>query len=438
MNFVPALRLNAQKSRTMIPPEAQRSDMLGIYLEVLVLLVEDFSVEMDGNGSKLGRIAAKFEFSQASHRMQCLEGMRGVAALLVFFVHFRQAFGGGAGNGLLRYAATIGHAGVDLFFALSGFLVYGIVLKRTFAFWSYFGRRIQRLYPTFAAVFLIYILVSSTVPQVSKFSRTASFSALWLLENLAMLPGVFPIKPLITVAWSLSYEWLFYLLLPAVVAGLRLRQWTPRRRTWFFAGCVVLTVALCRSLNLSLNYDRFAMFLAGILVWEWIHQWQPGHRLPRWGEWLAMAGFAASLAWIGQGSSPNGPALRTYTPVLWLSSSALLVCTIHSGGILQRVFSWKPFRWTGNMSYSYYLSHGMIIRGIQIATGLPSRNHLSPWLLAGLWAGCEVAALAGSVGLYLLVEYPYSIGPRFRPAQPVVSQLGAAAGERYTERRYVR
>ena len=241
-----------------------------------------------------------------------------------------------------------------------------------------------------------------------------------------MLPGIFPIRPLITVAWSLSYEWLFYLLLPAMVMGLRLRQWQPWQRAGFFASFAVLWIFGSRYFNLTLNYDRFAMFMAGILVWELVHGWEPGNSLMRWGELAAMAGFVANLAWIAYASSPHGPTLRTYTPSLFVSCSILLLCAVHHDGILRRVFSWRQLRWVGNMSYSYYLTHAAVIKGIRSAMGLHLRGVLSSWAVIGLLAGCELAVLAGSVALYLAVEHRFSIAPRLRSARLVSSKVASA------------
>lgn len=377
-------------------------------------------------------IAAKFELPQTSSRLQSLEGLRGLAALLVFFVHFNQAFGGRLPAGsLLRSAieaaGTIGHTGVDIFFALSGFLMYGIVLSRRFAPGSYISRRVQRLYPTFGAILFLYILFSYAAPRFSKIPSSTSVAVPWLLENLAMLPGVFPIRPLITVAWSLSYEWLFYLLLPALIIGLRLRQWQPRQRAGFFASFAVLWILGSRYFQLSLNYDRFAMFMAGILVWELIHAWGPGNSLMWWGELAAMAGFVVNLGWIAFASSPNGPTLRTYTPSLFVSCSALLLFTVHHDGILWRALSCRQLRWVGNMSYSYYLVHGMVIHGIRVAVGLRPGDVLSSWAVIGLLAGCELAALAGSVALYLGVEHRLSIAPRLRSARRLSGEVASVS-----------
>ena len=110
-------------------------------------------------------IAAKFELPQASSRLQSLEGMRGLRRCWCSLFTLT-AFGGGCRRVPPGPAAAgaIGHTGVDIFFALSGFLMYGIVLSRRFAPGSYLSRRVQRLYPTFGAIFFFYLLASYATP----------------------------------------------------------------------------------------------------------------------------------------------------------------------------------------------------------------------------------------------------------------------------------
>ena len=90
-----------------------------------------------------------------------MEGLRGFAAILVFLVHFHSLFGNFATPGLhavFQVLASLGHTGVDLFFVLSGYLMYGIVLSPKFQYGHYFVRRVKRLYPVFAAVLLFYVI----------------------------------------------------------------------------------------------------------------------------------------------------------------------------------------------------------------------------------------------------------------------------------------
>jgi peptidoglycan/LPS O-acetylase OafA/YrhL len=56
----------------------------------------------------------------------------------------------------------------------------------------------------------------------------------YLFANFLMLPGILPIVPLITVAWSLSYELSFYLTLPLLIKWLHIPAWPRPARIAFF------------------------------------------------------------------------------------------------------------------------------------------------------------------------------------------------------------
>jgi peptidoglycan/LPS O-acetylase OafA/YrhL len=77
-----------------------------------------------------------------SKRFEALDGLRGVAALVVMFGHFGQILG--------TYSPTNMFVAVDAFFALSGFVVaysYTEKLKQGMSPWKYFYRRLVRNYP---------------------------------------------------------------------------------------------------------------------------------------------------------------------------------------------------------------------------------------------------------------------------------------------------
>ncbi|HEV2447664.1 MAG TPA: acyltransferase [Candidatus Sulfopaludibacter sp.] len=173
-----------------------------------------------------------------------MEGMRGVSAALVFFVHFNGLFGGRANYHFLRDAlnvlGTLGVSGVDVFFVLSGYIIHGILMKGSVRYGQFLRRRIVRLYPVFLTVFLIYLVASIAYPAESRLPHSFPSLAVYLAINLMMLPGVFPMNPFITVAWSLSYELCFYLTQPVLIRVLQLGAWPRRPR---LALLLVLSVA---------------------------------------------------------------------------------------------------------------------------------------------------------------------------------------------------
>jgi peptidoglycan/LPS O-acetylase OafA/YrhL len=99
------------------------------------------------------------------HNVRPMEGLRGFAVFLVFLVHYvtlvRPWIAGESALLVLASALhTIRNTGVDLFFVLSGYLIYGSLISRSQQFVRFVSRRVERIYPTFVAVFVLYAVLS--------------------------------------------------------------------------------------------------------------------------------------------------------------------------------------------------------------------------------------------------------------------------------------
>jgi exopolysaccharide production protein ExoZ len=346
--------------------------------------------------------------------------MRGLAALLVFFVHFSALLGSyaepeSALQWATGFAGSLGNSGVDIFFIISGFLMYGIVMSRPTPFLTYLGRRAKRLYPVYIAVFLIYVAISYSVPSLSRIPASRGAALGYIVANLAMLPGMFAITPLITVAWSLSYEWFFYLLLPLTVWALRMRGWTPVRRIVFVLTICVVQYTLC-DMHVS-AHPRLIMFGAGICLWELGTHWRLGGRLGYRGELAAIFLAAVSLAWVGfdvvrHDTSLLGrmTILPIDSPVLFLGLSPFVLYSLFFQGWLNRFFSLRGLRWFGNASYSYYLIHGLTLHFVATIAHLWLGNRILPPAQFMMMFVVSLAATLGSASLlYLAIEKPFSL-----------------------------
>jgi len=348
-----------------------------------------------------------------------MEGMRGFAALMVFFVHFRALFHPYFQTGSLfqtfsETASRIGHAGVDVFFVISGFLMYGIVLRGRSTFSEYLKHRVRRLYPAFLVSFTIYVILSFFFPSVSKLPASLGPALLYLAANLAMLPGMTSIVPMMNVAWSLSYEWFFYLSLPALVWALRLRRWKSWQRIVFF---LLLAVVHVYASTFGIDCVRLIMFVSGIILWELVKNHGLGLRLRTWGEYLVIAAFVLNLAWIGSSHLNTGVAALVmvrvpglYAPSLFVTVFGLCAYTFFFSGVLAKVFSWDYLRWAGNMSYSYYLVHPLALHGTRmLVNALVPPAPRSALFDVVLMLICLMASLALAAAMFLLIEKPISL-----------------------------
>lgn len=170
-------------------------------------------------------------------RVPALDGVRGLAALMVLVYHFMPPRSDDPLTARMIRATEIGWVGVDLFFVLSGFLITGILLDAKGGphyFRNFYARRTLRIFPlyygTLLAVFVVFPLAVRAAglgpaleARLGVFydeyrelqGRQASF---WLY--LSNAPGfVDPARwnYFLSHLWSLSVEEHFYLIWPAVV-----------------------------------------------------------------------------------------------------------------------------------------------------------------------------------------------------------------------------
>ena len=76
-------------------------------------------------------------------------------------------------------------------------------------------------------------------------------------------------------------------------------------------------------------------------------------------------------------------------------------------------FPQRPLRWLGNMSYSYYLIHGLTLKfSFLILAMLYQPHHDDAWMIYWLWIPFFILTLAPSFVLFVLIERPLSLAYR--------------------------
>lgn len=191
-------------------------------------------------------------------RMPELDSLRGLAILTVLFYHgFASRYGAQGLHGLRRVLVDLtspGWAGVNLFFALSGFLITGILLEsrqRPDYYRRFYLRRALRILPAYygilalLALFGSYALIGESVSW-----KFLGLSAIYL-ANVTTFFGV-PMQ--FGVLWSLAVEEHFYLLWPLIVRNL------SRQTVAVFALLIATGAALARIIAFRLGYDCFAHY----------------------------------------------------------------------------------------------------------------------------------------------------------------------------------
>jgi exopolysaccharide production protein ExoZ len=299
-----------------------------------------------------------FEISHTTHKaIVSMEGIRGFAVFLVFLVHYVTLVDPWLTETsitkiLSEYVRSIGNTGVDLFFVLSGYLIYGMLIKKKKAFGSYLKRRIQRIYPTFTAVFIIYLLLSAAFHSESKIPDGWE-GLVFVIQNYLLLPGLFDIKAITTVAWSLSYEFFYYLLIPLLISFLGLREWKFKMRAALF---LCASIFLFSYFAIYGGHIRLLMFISGILLFE-VTENKKAINIPPIG--LPALAIAIVSVIILKAFEANG---WWNIALLFILFFIFCLDCFTSDGLANKVFKYSPIRWLGNMSYSYYLIHGLSLK----------------------------------------------------------------------------
>ncbi|KTD06802.1 acyltransferase family protein [Legionella jamestowniensis] len=143
-----------------------------------------------------------------------IQYLRALAAWMVVLHHFVQLyFGSAASNWIARFFLNYGAYGVDLFFIISGFVIYHSTSGKTVHFKQFIVQRLARLAP---AYWFYTLLITTLVVNYKNLIPLTAFEPVFLLKSLLFLPAKNPsgigFFPLLTIGWTLNYEMVFYLM----------------------------------------------------------------------------------------------------------------------------------------------------------------------------------------------------------------------------------
>lgn len=301
-------------------------------------------------------------------RNACLDGIRGIAILFVILGHtFQYTQAHSRLGSIVTGIAGIGWVGVDLFFALSGFLITGILLRMRGTpdyFKVFYMRRFFRIFP-------LYYTFLAGLSALFLLTRPDLFRAIYLPWQLAYLSNFhvamygFLSRP-VDHLWSLSVEEQFYIVWPAALLAL------PRRRTvtWilvFLAGLAAARLSVDALFHPWWEFDYALLHLDGLLTGAALAAYSqlraPTATLRR----AAWGVLAASVLALSGWFIRNGGLDRTMFHGIWTlnytlvaaASTALIAVSIWTrpGAILNRALAMKPLARIGKYSYSMYIFH---------------------------------------------------------------------------------
>jgi len=352
-----------------------------------------------------------------STRLQGLDTLRAVAIGLVYVYHYMVFASHAPTFGVL---SKVGWIGVDLFFALSGYLIGNQILRAIqsdvgFSIKTFYARRFLRTLPNYYVVLALFVFVplmraGATLPPVWKF--------LTFTQNINLQVGT-----AFSHAWSLCVEEQFYLILPAAALLVASRKQAVRwgwllvlatvlggmvLRAWLWPQTVVDGEVDWGRYYALIYYSPFCRFdelLAGVVM-AMVANFHPAAwaRLARYGVVTLIVGLlgisAVSYCFLDDASSRMF-AIFGY-PVLAFSFALLVVSALSPNSPLAR-FRVPGAATLAVWSYAIYLVHKPIIMvGAQLLKPIQ--------ITAGSGLGITIlttASLVGGALLYFCVERPF-------------------------------
>jgi peptidoglycan/LPS O-acetylase OafA/YrhL len=285
-----------------------------------------------------------------------LDGLRGVAILLVVARHYF-VFPGGGGYG------------VNLFFVLSGFLITTLLLEEhaergSIDLRGFYVRRARRLAPALIVMLGVYLaLAGLQLDPYESFHRAVENVAVYGFYTANVVAAYFPHlvnHPAIGPLWSLAEEEQFYLLWPLALV-LLLRRGIPSRL--IERGLLVLIAAIAIErmalIIAGFAYDRVAYspessadgLLAGVLLAIFLGKPRAFSR----GDVIACALVFALPVMLAM-QQHVGATLAAF------GSAGLIGAVVTDPSRrAARILSWPPLVWVGVISYSLYLWHVPIL-----------------------------------------------------------------------------
>jgi exopolysaccharide production protein ExoZ len=304
-----------------------------------------------------------------------IQYLRALAACAVVVFHSGLIFG---------WNFSIGNAGVDIFFVVSGFIMWLVTQRQDVSPAVFILQRFVRIAPLYWAVTLFLAAAVASRPDLFPGEEPAVWH---VVASLLFIPHVAPdgaVRPLLVQGWTLNYEMFFYVL---VALGL----WLPRRLR---LAAIAVTIVVLTLVGAALGSGNAFVatytspllleFLAGLWLGRaWTRGAVPGES--RAGLLLigGLAMFAAS-DWVAHDVEKR--ALFWGVPAVLIVAGGL---GLEKRGVVPSI---PVLKLLGDASYSIYLAHSFGIMAVLLVfprVGIAAEGTL-PWLataLGGIAAG---------------------------------------------------
>ena len=322
-----------------------------------------------------------------------LDALRGFAALFVMFFHFTE------GKTNLHFF-NLGVTAVDLFFIISGFVIF-MSINKVSSGKEFIINRISRLYPTYwTCVTITYLVMLFLVKANFHFTHVNIPGFKEYLANMTMFQYYLKVPNLDSPYWTMIIEMLFYLFILLLFQLKLLKRITE-------IGCAINIIIILNYLlvvnksvtNFTIYFpllNHFALFFAGITFYKITHHLQS----KLYGYCVILFCIATQIIiFKSTGSDPAHIILVQYLFALIIYT---ILFTLFINEKLKFIVS-RPTIFLGNISFALYLIHSFIFRGL--IGYLVTRFHLNFWVTTIFIATPLVILMAFFITNY--IEKPY-------------------------------
>lgn len=281
-------------------------------------------------------------------QLDVIQVFRGIAAIMVVFHHIIPSIGYFQHKNyeFLNYFGAIGKYGVDFFFILSGFIITYSNYNKQIGDWTkYLKNRIIRIYVPFIPISIAMILLYQLMPNLSENNRNIS-----LLTSLTLFPHG---EPALAVAWTLTFEMLFYLLFLLFLVNKNI--WNVFVSIWFISivSFNLLKIETESPILLLLfsvyNVEFILGYLLGVIILK--------REIPKRNIIISLMGISAILFIVFKFLIVLTP---SFLPNILFVSFAFFLIYYFVGCVDIQFSKGNKLMIIGNATYSIYLIHGPV------------------------------------------------------------------------------
>jgi len=371
--------------------------------------------------------------------IRSLDGIRGIAALLVAVYHFT----------LHSDFSRSFYLVVDLFFILSGYVMirsYSNRLSSRIELANFMFRRFGRLYPVHLAMLILVVLSANALEYLKIVARPLGLGGLLnspvvhlgfpgahaIAANLLLLQGFGPVSQSWDInhpSWSISVEFYTYLIFALAMLWLA-AKWRKAAFVALGASGMVFTVCWsiigqhCLSDGECMNvFDGLSIFrciggfFIGVLIFEFdTVRWM---KSAIWASACQIASLLLMLL-IMAGSGPL-PALALFSNIAF---AGLILSLQTDRGPVAYLLNRPAIQYLGKLSYSIYMCHWSFLMMSDIM-----HKPVSPALKLAVLCAYLLIMLAVAALTYVLIEQPFRLATRRAAKRFFVDPAQSRAGE---------